>query len=190
MFEQELREAVSKVTEQYIAIHDEIERIWAQQMVFTWHWWIDLALSVLPWILWIKVRDKINTHRLLYAGMFTAFIATVLDRMGVSQGRWNYDTWLLPFLPEYLPWDWTVMPVTAMLFYQFFPKINPFLKGAFFGGFASYVVEPVFLTLGFYKQTGWKHHYSLPVYIVIYMIGYWLYTRRFPPLESKDSFSR
>lgn len=176
--------AVDRVTEQYVAIHDEVERIWAQQMVFTWHWWLDVALAVLPWILWLIVRDKKNTHRLLYAGMFTAFIATILDLMGVSQGGWNYNTWLLPYLPEYLPWDWTVMPVTSMLFYQFFPKINPWLKGAVFGTFAAYVVEPVFIWMGFYESSGWEHYYSVPIYFAIYMIGYWLYTRRFSSKES------
>jgi hypothetical protein len=179
MFDNELLDAVDRVTEQYGAIHDEIERIWAQQMVFTWHWWVDLALAVLPWVLWLIVRDRKNTHRLLYAGLFTAFVATVLCMIGVSQGGWNYNTWLLPYFPEYLPWDWTIMPVTAMLFYQFFPKFNPWIKGAAFGVIAAYVVEPIFIWLGFYEPSGWEHHYSLPIYFAIYMMGYWLYTRRF-----------
>lgn len=177
--DQDLLDEVDRVIDQYNSIHDEIERIWAEKMVFTWHWWIDVALAVLPWILWLIVRDKKNTHRLLYAGLFTAFVATILDIIGVSQGGWNYNTWLLPFTTEYLPWDWTIMPVTAMLFYQFFPKINPWFKGAAFGLIAAYVVEPIFMRLGFYEPSGWEHHYSLPIYFAIYMAGYWLYTRRF-----------
>ena len=186
MIDKDLLEAVDRITKQYSGIHDEIEQLWAKQMVFTWHWWLDLALAVLPWVLWLIVHDKKHTHRLLYAGMFTAFAATVLDMVGVTQGGWNYNTWLLPYSPEYLPWDWTVMPVTTMLFYQFLPKINPWLKGAFFGAFAAYVVEPVYSWLGFYEPAGWEHYYSLPVYFVIYMIGYWLYTRHFEPLDKPE----
>jgi hypothetical protein len=147
-------------------------------MVFTWHWWLDVALSVLPWILWFIVRDRKNTHNLLYAGLFSMLTATILNMMGISQGGWNYNTWLLPYLPEYLPWDLSVMPVTAMLFYQFFPKINPWIKGAVFGVTAAYVVEPFFIWLGVYEPSGWEHHYSLPIYFLIYMAGYWLYTRK------------
>ncbi|HML48419.1 MAG TPA: CBO0543 family protein [Clostridia bacterium] len=177
-FEPELLEAIDRATEHYVAVHDEIQSIWAEQMVFTWHWWFDVALAVLPWILWFIVRDRKNTHNLLYAGFFSMLAAAILDVIGVSQGGWNYDTWLLPYLPEYLPWDLTVMPVTAMLFYQFFPKINPWIKGVFFGVVAAYVVEPIFIWLGLYEPTAWKHHYSLPIYFVIYMIGYWFYTRK------------
>jgi len=179
----DLMEAVDRVMNQYNAVHDELERIWAQQMVFTWHWWIDLTLAVLPWVLWIIIHDKRQTHRLLYAGMFTAFVAMILDQIGISQGGWSYNTSLLPFFPEYLPWDCTVMPVTAMLSYQFYPRINPWLKGAVFGVFAAYVVEPIFIWLGFYEPALWEIHYSMPIYFAIYMAGYWLYTRRFPPLR-------
>jgi hypothetical protein len=70
------------------------------------------------------------------------------------------------------------MPVTAMLFYQFFPKGCPWLKGIVFGLVAAYVVEPLFIWLGFYEPSGWEHHYSLPIYFIIYMIGYWLYSRK------------
>ncbi len=147
-------------------------------MVFTWHWWLDVSLSVLPWILWFFVRDRRKTHNLLYAGIFTMLAATILDMLGISQGAWNYNTWLLPYLPEYLPWDLTVMPVTAMLFYQFFPRIKPWMKGAAFGVIAAYVVEPIFIWLGVYEPSGWEHHYSLPIYFMIFMIGHWLYTRK------------
>ncbi len=177
-FEPGLLEEVDRISEQYIMIHDEIERIWLTQMVFTWHWWVDAALAVLPWILWFIVRDRKNTHSLMYAGLFTMLAATLLCMAGVSQGGWNYNTWLLPYFPEYLPWDLTVMPVTSMLFYQFFPKVNAWLKGAIFGALSAYVVEPVFIWLGFYEPSGWEHHYSLPLYFIIYMIGYWMYTRK------------
>ncbi|NLD60042.1 MAG: hypothetical protein GX647_10355 [Clostridiales bacterium] len=178
-----LLESIDRVSEQYEMIHNEIERIWRTQMVFTWHWWLDIALAVLPWIVWCIVRDRKRTHDLLYAGLFTMLAAALLDIVGVSQGGWNYNTWLLPYLPEYFPWDLTVMPVGAMLFYQFFPKVSPWIKGAAFGLVGAYAVEPVFAWLGVYEPTGWEHYYGLPVYFAIYMAGHWLYTRR---LRSAD----
>jgi hypothetical protein len=170
-----LLKEMDQVILQYQAVHDEVERIWQNKMVFTWHWWLDAALAVLPWVLWLIVRDRKRTHNLLYAGLFTAFVAFLLDMTGVSQGGWNYNTLLLPFLPEYLPWDLTVMPVGAMLYYQFFPQINAWIKGLVFGVTAAYVAEPIFIWLGVYEPSNWEHHYSLPIYYAIYMIGYWLY---------------
>lgn len=176
-FDSELLKEVDQIFEQYGKIHDEIERVWVEHMVFTWHWWLDVALAVLPWILWVIVRDRKRTHSLMYAGLFTMLIASLLCMVGVSQSGWNYNTFLVPYFPEYLPWDLTVMPVMTMLFFQYFPKINPWLKGAAFGAIAGYVVEPIFIWLGMYEPSGWEHHYSLPIYFAIYMSAYWLYKR-------------
>lgn len=176
-FDSALLESLDQIMQQYVVIHDEIERIWMDHMVFTWHWWFDVGLAVLPWILWFIVRDRKNTHRLLYAGLFTMLTATLLDMAGVAQGGWNYNTLLIPYLPQYLPWDLTVMPVTAMLFYQFYPEVKPWIKGVIFGVVAAYIVEPIFIWLGVYEPSNWEHHYSLPIYFLIYMIGNWLYTK-------------
>lgn len=176
-FDPELLKEVDRISEEYAKIHDDIETLWREKMVFTWHWWLDVALAVLPWLLWIIVRDRKRQHSLFYAGLYTMLAATLLDMAGVSQGGWNYNTFLLPYFPEYFPWDLTVMPVTAMLFYQYFPRINALIKGVVFGALAAYVVEPIFIWLGVYEASGWEHHYSLPIYFVIYMFGYWFYKR-------------
>lgn len=176
-FDPDLLKEVDRISKEYSEIHNDIETIWREKMVFTWHWWIDVSLAVLPWILWFIVRDKKRQHSLFYAGFFTILAATLLDMAGVSQSNWNYNTFLLPYFVAYLPWDLTVMPVMAMLFYQYFPKTNALIKGMVFGVLASYIVEPIFVWLGFYEQSGWEHHYSLPIYLVIYLIGHWLYKR-------------
>jgi len=184
-FDPELLKEVDRIFEEYEKIHNDIEHVWQEHMVFSWHWWLDVALAVLPWVLWLIVRDRKKQHSLMYAGFFTMLAATLLCMVGVSQAAWNYNTWLLPYFPEYLPWDLTVMPVTAMLFYQYFPKINPWIKGAVFGAVAAYIVEPIFIWLGMYEPSGWEHHYSLPIYFAIYMIGYWLYSRNLREREKR-----
>jgi hypothetical protein len=176
-FDPELLKEVDRILDQYGKVHDEIENLWKTKMVFTWHWWLDVALAVIPWIVWLIVRDRKRTHNLLYAGFFSMLMASLLDMVGVSQGGWNYNTLLLPYMPEYLPWDLTVMPVGLMLTLQVLPKLNPWLKGAAFGAAAAYVVEPIFIWVGIYEPSGWEHHYSLPIYFGIYMIAYWLCKR-------------
>lgn len=51
------------MNEQVHQAHVELLHIWLKDIVFTWHWWIDLSLTILPWILWLKVRKKESTHR-------------------------------------------------------------------------------------------------------------------------------
>lgn len=178
-FDPGLTQEIDRIMAQYIQIHDELEQLWRTQIVFTWHWWLNLALTVLPWALWLIVRDRKRQHSLFYAALFVMLISVLLDTVGVSQNGWAYNSHLLPFFPQYLPWDLTVFPVTAMFFYQVFAKINPWLKGVVFAALAAYVVEPVFVLLGIYEPAGWEYHYSLPIYFAIYMIGYFLYAHSF-----------
>jgi hypothetical protein len=175
--EQKLQDEIERIAQEYEKIHNEVEALWSSQIVFTWHWWLDVGLSILPWVLWLIVRDRKKQHSLFYAGMFAMLAAVMLDKVGVAQAGWKYNTLLLPYFVQYLPWDMTVMPVVTMLFIQYFPKVSPWLKGVVFGAVAAYVVEPVFIWLGVYEPSSWEHHYSLPIYFVIFMLSYWLYYR-------------
>ncbi|NMA25151.1 MAG: hypothetical protein GX936_05740 [Clostridiales bacterium] len=56
-----LTQEIDKVIEQYGQAHDELEAVWGDKIVFTWHWWLDVALAVLPWVIWFIVRDRRNS---------------------------------------------------------------------------------------------------------------------------------
>ncbi len=183
--EQKLQNEIERIAQEYEKIHNEVEALWSSQIVFTWHWWLDVGLSVLPWVLWLIVRDRKRQHSLFYAGLFAMLVAVMLDKVGVSQAGWKYNSLLLPYFVQYLPWDITVMPVVTMLFIQYFPKVSPWIKGAVFGAAAAYVVGPIFMWLGVYEPSSWEHHYSLPIYFVIFMISYWLYYRSLRECEAR-----
>jgi hypothetical protein len=177
MISQETLDAIGQINADFVDIHNQIWHVWLTQVIFTWHWWVDVALAILPWVLWRMVRRKELSSRLLFAGLTTALIATYLDVIGMSQGLWTYNTWVLPLMPEYLPWDLSVMPVMAMLFYQFKPRINPWIKSVVFGVLGAFVSEPIFEWLEIYQRLNWELYYSFPIYIVVYMIGYYVFKR-------------
>ncbi len=165
-------DAIDQITDNFVDLHDRIREVWLTQVLFTWHWWLDVALTVLPWILWFIVRQRNLQRRLLFAGLVTALLATYLDMIGMTQGWWTYYTWVVPLMPEYLPWDLAVMPVTVMLFYQYKPNWNPWIKAAIFGMFGAFVSEPLFEWIGIYKRITWEYWYSFPIYIAVFMLGY------------------
>lgn len=172
-----LIEAIDQITADFTSVHDRIWQIWLTKVVFSWHWWLDIALLALPWGLWLLVHRRDIRHRLLYAGLTTALLATYLDTIGLTQGLWTYYTWVVPLMPEYLPWDLAVMPVTAMLFYQYKQNWNPWIKAAIFGVFGAFVSEPLFEWIGIYKRLAWNYLYSLPIFIAVYMVGYLVFAR-------------
>ncbi|MGE5495445.1 MAG: CBO0543 family protein [Burkholderiales bacterium] len=173
-----LIKAIDEINNSFVGVHDRIWEVWLSKVVFSWHWWLDVALSVLPWVLWLIVRRRDIQRRLLFAGLVTALLATYLDIIGMSQGWWTYYTWVLPLMPEFLPWDLAVMPVMAMLFYQYKQNWNPWIKAAIFAALGSFGAEPLFEFIGIYRRIAWEHWYSFPIYIAVYMLGYIAFSRR------------
>jgi predicted PurR-regulated permease PerM len=93
--------------------------------------------------------------------------------LGMSAGLWGYNSAVIPTIPPYAPWNFSLLPVAAMLFYQFMPRIKPVIKSAVFAGFAAFVCEPFFSWLRIYDPKNWRHYYSFPIFIAIYLIGYY-----------------
>lgn len=170
--DREITNAVSAANQKYHQANLDIFEIWKSKMLFSWFWWFDLALTVLPWIFWFMVRKKENTHRLLHGGFVVLILASFFDMLGMSLGLWGYNAHLIPVIPPYFPWDFTLMPVVAMLFYQYRPNLNPFIKAIVFSAIASFVIQPFFAWVGLYNPQGWRHEFSFPIIIVIYLIGY------------------
>jgi hypothetical protein len=150
---------------------------WKNEVYLTWEWWLGVALTALPWILWLIFRKKESTDRLLYAGFFVSLISLALDGIGIQLGAWNYLKPVTPVIPSYLPYDLALMPVMVMFLIQLFPKRNPWLIGLNFGLLTSFVGEPIFEYLKIYEPKYWKHWFSLPIYTVIYFVAYKLASR-------------
>lgn len=161
---------IDKVNEQNI-------QIWLNHVLFTWQWWFGVILSIVPWILWILWRKKESTYRLLCAGFFAMLLSSWLDDIGSETGTWHYYYEVLPYIPAYEPWDFTLMPVGIMFFLQYKPHISPYLKAAVFAGIAAFVAEPLFAAIGLYNREHWKHIYSFPIYATIYLAAHYISTR-------------
>jgi hypothetical protein len=58
-----------------------------------------------------------------------------------------------------------------MLWLQFKPTLNPFLKAVIYSSLTSFIGEPLFEWIGFYTTVKWSVFYSFPIYIMIYLIA-------------------
>ncbi|MED4224422.1 CBO0543 family protein [Neobacillus cucumis] len=137
-----------------------------------WHkdFWVALALTILPWLIWVLIRKRGSEARLLLAGGFGLIIATWFDFLGIVFGLWHYSGRLLPTIPTFFPWDYSLIPVSLMVSLQFKPHINRFLKAIIFSALTAFIGEPFFMWLGYYTEIKWSVLYSFPIYIVIYLI--------------------
>ena len=147
----------------------KVYSIWITNIVFSWRWWLSVALSIVPWILWIKIKDNCDTPRLLFVGLVVAIISNVLDNIGSFYNLWHYDWNVMPFLPVFFPWDFTLFPVLVMTLLQFKPKMNKYIKASAFSFTCSFIFEPFFSWISMYHIVRWEYWYSFIIYIPLYM---------------------
>ncbi|WP_315615618.1 CBO0543 family protein [Alkalihalobacillus sp. MEB130] len=147
---QERTEEVARYYEAITNTNSEYVKYWFENIYGHWDYWIVVLLTISPWIIWFLVRNKQSQGRLLMAGLLMMLFASSLDFLGVVSGRWFYTTDVIPTLPSFLPWDVSIFPVLIMLFIQFKPELNPWLKALVFSLFNSFVGEPFMKWLGLY----------------------------------------
>lgn len=99
-------------------------------------------------------------------------ISSWLDYVGVTLELWRYYNKLIPLIPDYIAWDFALMPVSIMFFLQIKPQVRSIIKGLIFAGMSAFLAEPFFLWLGYYKYPGWNSIFSFPFFVVIYLIAH------------------
>lgn len=158
--------------------NNDMISLWVKYTVFGWRWWLGVTLAVVPWILWAIFRKKESTNRLLYTAFFIILLSSWLDVMGILFGLWSYHYNIVPFSPAFIPWDFTLLPVTVMFFIQIKPQISPIKKAIVFSVMSSFIAEPIFVWIDIYNPKHWKFIYSFPIIIIIYLMCDWFSKRQ------------
>lgn len=151
---------------------------WLQSSLFTWQWWLGVAISIVPWIIWIYIRDKKNTKRLLFIALFAMIFAFVVNTIGVTFGLWFYEYEIFPAIHIYFPWDYTLIPVSIMILLQIKPNSYSLIKGLFYATFSAFVAEPIFHELKHFHPINWRYAYSFVLYFILFLICNILYIRK------------
>ena len=169
---QEVEKAYEKITEANKMMIDAMSAF-----LFTWKWWLGICILVIPWVLWFMFRKKESSDRLLYAGFVVIIISTISDLIGVSMGLWTYPIKIIPSIVVFIPFVFSLIPVTIMFLLQIKPNFNPFIKAILFSGVGAYIGLPSLVPIDFYKPIHWRYTYSFFIFILLYLIAYWFSKR-------------
>ncbi|WP_144553216.1 CBO0543 family protein [Bacillus sp. X1(2014)] len=165
--------ATQKITEANQLIIEAI----MNAFLFTWQWWVALAMMVIPWVIWGIFRNRESSARIFSAGLLVMVLSEILDTVGVSFGKWAYPVKLVPVATINFSFRLSVLPVFVMLLLQYKPGFNPYLKAVIFGGLAAYVGMPVLGMIDLYKKIDWAYTYSFFILTLFYLIAHW-FSRR------------
>jgi len=164
-------EQANKLFEQLANLHKDFYELWAKNVFLSWRWFIGIGLIFLPWIVWLIIRKKQSTDRLLHAGFSVMLMASFLDIIGIAAGLWTYPYNVFPLMPEFIPFDISALPVATMVFIQLFPKIKPIYKAIVYAATGSFIFQPLMKWVNLYDNLQWQHYYSFPILIGIYMVA-------------------
>lgn len=121
-------------------------------------WWVLLAATILPHFIWWKVVDKERFFEIFSYGLFCGCLSVTLDVIGVDTLRWGYPDKLLSMFPPLFPADLVIIPVSAMLLYQYFVTWKSFFYATvLWASLFAYIIEPIFIHFNMLHFDNWTH---------------------------------
>ncbi len=157
--------------DEIVQIHQKLTELrqhyWLHYDLFTFQWWLLLALLVIPWVVWWRLVDKKRLKDIVFFGVLMGFLVFLLDLIGCSLNLWEYPYNLIRIIPASLAFDWGILPVFHMLLFQYFTKWRSYiLLNILVATVFAFLCEPLCVWLGLYKLLNWAYVYSFPIYII------------------------
>ncbi|GGB41904.1 hypothetical protein GCM10011409_19310 [Lentibacillus populi] len=174
---------VERAYEQLIEMNNSMSEAVDNVFMFTWQWWFGIGLFIIPWIIWFLFRNKESTGRLLIGGFVTIILSLIIDLIALSYGLWSYPMKFSPIAPLlFLPYHFSLAPVTIMFALQIKPRANSLLKGLIFAGIGAFIGMNFFAMIDFYDPKGWPMIYDFFIYLSLFFVANWF--------SNMDSFKK
>ncbi|MGR3765446.1 CBO0543 family protein [Rossellomorea sp. NS-SX7] len=173
--------------EQYDKVHSELLKAsklnidyWLEYNFLTLKWWVIVAAMILLWLVFLKLVKRDDLPKILFFGLVWIIVAANLDGFGFELGLWGYPTELLPIYPKAYLFDYAMIPVSYMLLYYYFPRGKAFfIANIVLAGGASFISEPFFRWLDYYKAYYWNPWWSFLIYFIVSYMIRWFVERIF-----------
>ncbi|QOR67185.1 hypothetical protein IM538_03285 [Cytobacillus suaedae] len=170
---------MEELAKELIELQDRYAKLalenWLTNEVFALGWWFLLFIVVLPWVIFIRLYDRTRALQIWSFGLLVIMITSFTDDLGSELGVWLYPTKFVPFGLLALPFDFSIIPVAAMLLYQYFKTWKTF-SYALIGQAAifAFIGEPLSVWLGTVTYIKWNYFYSFIFYILTGMASKFL----------------
>ncbi|SEP94981.1 CBO0543 family protein [Piscibacillus halophilus] len=161
-----------QMNEQKLEINHQKLNLWMENVLFDWHWWFGVIITVVAITLWLIYHERQSRVSLLLAGFIAAIISAIFDNMGQFLGWFDYRYDVFPMLPNYVPWDFVVIPIIVMFTIQLFKGVNIYLKGLVLSAIVAFLAIPFLNIINIYVLIKWNAFYSFILMYLIVIIAY------------------
>ena len=148
-----------------------LRETWVNEILFTWQWWVLVALVLILWLIWWKIVDRKKIFEIMTYGFMVMVLSSLLDAIGVEYEFWEYHYQLLPLLDVFMTYNIAVIPVTYMVIYQYFQTWKSFIIcHTVLSAIFALIAEPLLVWLNYYQLLKWEYYYSFPIYLTMALI--------------------
>ncbi|MGI6453532.1 MAG: CBO0543 family protein [Syntrophomonadaceae bacterium] len=141
---------------------------WLANVVGRWYWWFLVFWTIFPFLIWWKYTDRSRFLEISFFGVIVGIWAGILDTIGFNLGAWTYPYPSLPFMKNFFPIDYVVIPVVFMLVYQKYSQWKQFvLVSTIVASFLSLILDPIMAAVNIYQPLTWQYYYSVPVFVLL-----------------------
>lgn len=160
--------AALKLSEQHNNNVKQNMNHWLNHELFSWNWWLLVALTVIPLIIWIMVVDRKRLLEILLFGTLIIILTSYLDAAGFDLMFWVYPVEFMPLTTIAIPFNVSMVSVTYMMMYQFFNSWKSYSIALISMAIIfAFIGEPVSKLLNWIHYIHWNYYYSFLYYIVI-----------------------
>lgn len=127
-------------------LNDLIETQWLNQIFLSPAWFFHVFLILFTYVLFFFLVDKRRIIEILLFGSLVAVAFSVYDAIGEQLGYWATLKRVFPIHPNFFLGDLTLIPLTAMLVYQYAFSWRRFLVWiTVWAGFLAFIFFDVVL---------------------------------------------
>ncbi|MGM0854287.1 MAG: CBO0543 family protein [Bacillota bacterium] len=154
----ELGKKIDKVSNQLTDLRWEI---WTKHTLFTWQWWMLVAICILfLTLLFFLVKREKALSTIGYLGIIY-ILNKNLDDVATAMDWYDYRIQLEPIIPTMLPANLFIIPIGLSVLYQRYERWKSFLISiSIFAGIVSYVALPFMKFVNIYIEKAWNANWS------------------------------
>lgn len=160
------------MNDQLISVYQYKFDLWKDYVLFSWQWWLGILLTIIPTLLWFLFHNRDKTAKLLLAGLTAALTSAFLDTTCLFFGLFDYRYEVTPMGPNYIPWNFFVIPVLVIFSIQLYENVNIYLKGLMLSLLMAFIGLPILKYLGIFKTYEWNYFYSFIILFIIFILSY------------------
>jgi hypothetical protein len=166
---------LSKISEKQQEIANDWVEYWKDYSDFsTWQFWFHVAMFIVPLIVLYINLDRRKAFHLGFFGFNIHVWFTYFDAFGTRQGLWTYPYQMVPFLPNSIGMDASLVPVAFMLVYQWTINNNKnyYLYTLILSVFLTFALKPIFVIWNLFQFVAIVNYLHLFLsYIVVIVLS-------------------